>query len=185
MFSGLNKFIKYVLPKRLFYRALIIVAAPTIILQLIITIVFFDSLWIKTNRGMTNALVNELNTFIEIYNDNIYDKDEITNLFSVYQNLNIEYVEDNNFDYLYDEKDVTFRGFRHRTGQGRVGEKFVKKAKIVPINGSKLNASSNTDVDEKYEEGGDELYELVPRVRTSYNSIVNLAKHAHFNAFND
>ena len=42
---------------------------------------------------MTNALVNELNTFIEIYNDNIYDKDEITNLFSIYQNLNIEYVE--------------------------------------------------------------------------------------------
>ena len=31
MFSGLNKFIKYILPKRLFYRALIIVAAPTII----------------------------------------------------------------------------------------------------------------------------------------------------------
>ena len=40
MFYGLNKFIKYILPKRLFYRALIIVAAPTIILQIIITIVF-------------------------------------------------------------------------------------------------------------------------------------------------
>ena len=37
MFSGLNKFVKIILPKRLFYRALIIVAAPTIILQLIIT----------------------------------------------------------------------------------------------------------------------------------------------------
>ena len=35
MFSGLNKFIKIILPKRLFYRALIIVAAPTIILQII------------------------------------------------------------------------------------------------------------------------------------------------------
>ena len=53
---------------------------------------------------MTNALVNELNTFIEIYNDNIYDKDEITNLFSVYQNLNIEYVEDEKFDYSYDDR---------------------------------------------------------------------------------
>ena len=41
MFSGFNNFIKYILPKRLFYRALIIVAAPTIILQIIITIVFF------------------------------------------------------------------------------------------------------------------------------------------------
>ena len=104
MFYGLNKFIKNLLPKTLFYRALLIVAVPVIVIQLIITIVFFDSLWIKTNRGMTNALVNELNTFIEIYNDNIYDKDEITNLFSVYQNLNIEYVEDEKFNYSYDER---------------------------------------------------------------------------------
>ena len=40
MFSGLNKLIKVILPKRLFYRALIIVAAPTIILQVIVTVVF-------------------------------------------------------------------------------------------------------------------------------------------------
>ena len=51
MFSGLNSFIKYILPKRLFYRALIIVAAPTIILQIIITIVFYDSVWIKANKN--------------------------------------------------------------------------------------------------------------------------------------
>ena len=104
MFYGLNKFIKNLLPKTLFYRALLIVAVPVIVIQLIITIVFFDSLWIKTNKGMTNALVNELNTFIEIYNDNIYDKDEITNLFSIYQNLNIEYVENEKFDYSYDDR---------------------------------------------------------------------------------
>ena len=104
MSYGLNKFIKNLLPKTLFYRALLIVAVPVIVIQLIITIVFFDSLWIKTNKGMTNALVNELNTFIEIYNDDIYNKDDITNLFSVYQNLNIEYVEDEKFNYSY-EKD--------------------------------------------------------------------------------
>tara|TARA_Y100001970_G_scaffold290609_1_gene424982 strand:- start:3795 stop:5114 length:1320 start_codon:yes stop_codon:yes gene_type:complete len=104
MFYGLNKFIKNILPKRLFYRALLIVAVPVIVIQLIITIVFFDSLWIKTNKGMTKALVNEINTFIEVYNDEIYDKEEITNLFSVYQNLNIEYVEGNSFDYKYDER---------------------------------------------------------------------------------
>ena len=86
MFYGLSKFIKNILPKRLFYRALLIVAVPVIFLQLVITIVFFDSLWIKTNKGMTKALVNEINTFIEVYNDEIYDKDEITNIFSVYQN---------------------------------------------------------------------------------------------------
>ena len=104
MFYGLNKFMKNILPKSLFYRALLIVAVPVIFLQLIITIVFFDSLWIKTNKGMTKALVNEINTFIEVYNDEIYDKDEITNLFSVYQDLNIDYIEDKNFNYEYDER---------------------------------------------------------------------------------
>ena len=53
---------------------------------------------------MTRALVNEINTFIEVYNDEIYNKDEITNLFSVYQDLNIEFTEDNDFDYSYDER---------------------------------------------------------------------------------
>ena len=65
MFYGLNKFVKNLLPKRLFYRALLIVALPVIVLQLIITIVFFDSLWIKTNKGMTRTLINEIGAFIE------------------------------------------------------------------------------------------------------------------------
>ena len=104
MFYGLSKFVKNILPKTLFYRALLIVAIPVIVLQLVITIVFFDSLWIKTNRGMTKALVNEINTFIEVYNDEIYDKDEIKNLFSVYQDLNIEFIEDKDFIYNYNER---------------------------------------------------------------------------------
>ena len=82
MFYGLSNFFKNILPKRLFYRALLIVAIPVIVLQLVITIVFFDSLWIKTNKGMTRALINEVKTFIEVYKDEIYNKDEITNLFS-------------------------------------------------------------------------------------------------------
>jgi|TARA_Y200000002_G_scaffold382237_1_gene398641 two-component system osmolarity sensor histidine kinase EnvZ len=104
MFYGLSKFFKNILPKRLFYRALLIVAVPVIVLQLVITFVFFDSLWIKTNKGMTKALVNEISTFIEIYNDEIYDKNEITNIFSVYQDLNIEYIDKKNFDYSFDER---------------------------------------------------------------------------------
>ena len=104
MFYGLSKLIKNILPKSLFYRALLIVAIPVIVLQLVITIVFFDSLWIKTNKGMTKALVNEIKTFVEVYNDEIYDKDEITNLFSLYQDLNIEYIEENNFNYEYKER---------------------------------------------------------------------------------
>ena len=104
MFYGLSKFFKDILPKRLFYRALLIVAVPVIVLQLVITFVFFDSLWIKTNKGMTKALVNEINTFIEVYNDEIYKRDEITNIFSVYQDLNIEFIDENNFNYNFDER---------------------------------------------------------------------------------
>ena len=68
MFSGLSKFLKIILPKGLFYRSLIIVAAPIIILQLIITIVFFDSIWIKANKGMTRSLVGEIKTLVDVNN---------------------------------------------------------------------------------------------------------------------
>ena len=104
MFYGLNKFIKNLLPKRLFYRALLIVAVPVIVIQLIITIVFFDSLWIKTNKGMTRALVSEIKTFIEVYNNDDYNKDEITNLYSLYQDLNIEFIKEQEFNFIYDER---------------------------------------------------------------------------------
>ena len=104
MFYGLSKFFKDILPKGLFYRALLIVAVPVIVLQLVITIVFFDSLWIKTTKGMTRALVNEVSTFLEFYNSENYDKNEITKLFSVYQDLNFELVEDEEFDFKYYER---------------------------------------------------------------------------------
>ena len=64
MSFGLNRFLKNLLPKQLFYRALLIVAAPIIILQITISIVFFDSLWIKTNKGMSIALICEIKFFI-------------------------------------------------------------------------------------------------------------------------
>ena len=67
MLYGLNNFIKKILPKRLFYRSLLIVAAPIILLQIIITVVFFDSLWIKANKGMTRSLVGEIETLLDLY----------------------------------------------------------------------------------------------------------------------
>ncbi len=104
MYYGLNKLIKNILPKQLFYRALLIVAIPVLVLQVVITIVFFDSLWIKTNKGMTKALVNEISTFIEAYKNEEYNKDNLENLFSIYLNLNIEFIETDKFDYTYDER---------------------------------------------------------------------------------
>ena len=88
MFSGLNKFIKIILPKRLFYRALIIVAAPTIILQLIITIVFYDSIWIKANKNTTRALVAQLKTIDEVYRNDKKNLDFFTDSYK--NNFNFE-----------------------------------------------------------------------------------------------
>ena len=88
MFFGLNKFLKYILPKRLFYRALIIVAAPTIILQLIITIVFYDSIWIKANKNITRSLVAQLQTIQEVYTNDKKNLDFFTDSYK--NNFNFE-----------------------------------------------------------------------------------------------
>ena len=88
MFSGLNKFLKYILPKRLFYRALIIVAAPTIILQIIITIVFYDSIWIKANKNITRSLADQLNTIKEVYENDKKIFDFLTDSYK--NNFNFE-----------------------------------------------------------------------------------------------
>ena len=78
MYFGLNKIFRKIFPKTLFYRSLIIVAAPTIILQLIITIVFFDSIWIKANKGMVRSLVSQLKIINEVYNNNKTNLDYFT-----------------------------------------------------------------------------------------------------------
>ena len=89
MFYGLNSFLKKILPKRLFYRSLIIVLAPIVLLQIIITIVFFDSLWIKTNKGMTRSLAGEIQTIYDVYlQDNSMNNSMITNLY----NKNFDFV---------------------------------------------------------------------------------------------
>ena len=94
MFYGLNKFLKKILPKQLFYRALLIVAIPIIVIQITISFVFFDSLWIKTNKGLTRALVGEIDTLIDIYNDeNEYNKKKLTDLYNQNFNFSIRFIE--------------------------------------------------------------------------------------------
>ena len=114
MFYGLNKFVKNLLPKRLFYRALLIIAVPIIILQLTITIVFFDSLWIKTNKGMTRALVGEIKTFIDAYDNEEYNKDLLTNLFKEHLHFNVKFepnklLPDKNQERWFSPMDRTLR----------------------------------------------------------------------------
>ena len=104
MFYGLNNFVKNLLPKRLFYRALLIVAVPIIVLQLVITIVFFDSLWIKTNKGMTRALIGEMKTFMAAYDNGKYNNNDLSGLFSIYLDLNVEFKKDDSFEKTQKER---------------------------------------------------------------------------------
>jgi len=94
MFYGLNKNIKNLLPKRLFYRGLLIVAIPIVVLQVTITLVFFDSLWIKTNKGMTKSLVGEIVTIIDIYNnESDYNKKIVTDLYNKNFSFSVRFLE--------------------------------------------------------------------------------------------
>ena len=94
MLYGLNNFTKKILPKRLFYRSLLIVAAPIILLQIIITIVFFDSLWIKANKGMTRSLVSEIRTLYDVYKSpDIGQREEIISLYNQNFDFVISYKE--------------------------------------------------------------------------------------------
>ena len=104
MFYGLSKLLKRFLPKQLFYRSLLIVALPIIILQITISIVFFDSLWIKTNIGMTRALVGEIKTYVDSYNREGADKIFVENTFEEYLNIDVIYFQNETFSDLMNEK---------------------------------------------------------------------------------
>ena len=97
MFYGLNNIIKKILPKRLFYRSLIIVATPIILLQIIITVVFFDSLWIKSNKEMTRAMVSEVKTLLDIRSKTDFENKQM--ILDLYHK---------NFDFLVEVKENEF-----------------------------------------------------------------------------
>ena len=160
MFFGLSNFLKNILPKKLFYRALLIVAVPVLFLQLIITIVFFDSLWIKTNKGMTRTLVNEISTFIEAYENEKNDKKNIITLFSIFLDLNFELIKNEELKTEYNE-----RWFSpiDRTLRRELKSKFLGKYWFDTTNYKEL-----IDLRIKYETGYFKF--LIPKDRVASSS---------------
>ncbi len=75
--------------------------------------------------------------FTELTDDEFYDalceanKTLMNNYFDKQKESTIQQI-----DFLYKNKDVNFRGFRHNAGQGLTGEKFTKKEKDK--NGKKI-----------------------------------------------
>jgi two-component system, OmpR family, osmolarity sensor histidine kinase EnvZ len=140
MSYGLSKIIKNLLPRRLFYRALLIVAIPIIVLQIVITFVFFDSLWIKTNKGMTRALVGEMKTFITAYDNGKYNNNDLSGLFSIYLDLNVEYKHNVLFNKLLKERwfspiDRTLRReLKSNFGNGNYWFDTINYKELIHIN---------------------------------------------------
>ena len=161
MFSGLNNFIKYILPKRLFYRALIIVAAPTIILQIIITIVFYDSVWIKANKNITRSLVAQLKTIEEVYQNDKKNLDFFTDSY------------ENNFNFeigINKEAFPNYSGERKFSPMDRSLRRELKS--VFGNNNYWFNTSKfKNAVEIKIRSGGEVIEFLVPKEMVSTSSV--------------
>ncbi|MBL6861266.1 MAG: HAMP domain-containing protein [Candidatus Pelagibacter bacterium] len=161
MFSGLSSFIKYILPKRLFYRALIIVAAPTIILQIIVTIVFYDSVWIKANKNITRSLVNQLKTIEEVYQNDKKYLDFFTDSYK------------NNFNFEIGVNQETFpknSGERRFSPMDRSLRRELKS--VFGNNNYWFNTSKfKNAVEIKIRSGNDVIEFLVPKEMVSASSV--------------
>jgi two-component system osmolarity sensor histidine kinase EnvZ len=59
--------LKRLLPKTLLLRSLLIVIAPIFLIQLVISIVFFDSIWFKAHKSLARLTAGEINTFLVLY----------------------------------------------------------------------------------------------------------------------
>lgn len=59
-----------ILPKGLYWRTLLIIAAPAALLQLIITLVFLDDHWQATSKRMSQGVASDVALIIQLYERN-------------------------------------------------------------------------------------------------------------------
>jgi two-component system osmolarity sensor histidine kinase EnvZ len=110
---------------------------------------------------MTRALINEISTFVKVYDNEEIIKDELKNTFSLFLDLNIESVNNQTFDYQYSERwfspiDRTLR--RELKSKFKLGEFWFNTT----------NYKELIDIRIKYEDGYFRF--LVPKDRVSSSS---------------
>ena len=76
--------LRKIFPRTLLLRSLLIVIAPIILIQIVVGVVFFDSIWFKTNKGLVRSAIGEINTFLVVYPD-FKEKKKINELIKVYK----------------------------------------------------------------------------------------------------
>jgi two-component system osmolarity sensor histidine kinase EnvZ len=110
---------------------------------------------------MTRALINEISTFVKVYDNEELIKDELKNTFSLFLDLNIELVNNQTFDYQYNERwfspiDRTLR--RELKSNFKLGQFWFNTT----------NYKELIDIRIKYEDGYFKF--LVPKDRVSSSS---------------
>jgi two-component system osmolarity sensor histidine kinase EnvZ len=76
--------LRKIFPRTLLLRSLLIVIAPIILIQIVVGVVFFDSIWFKTNKGLVRSAIGEINTFLVVYPD-FKEKKKINELIKIYK----------------------------------------------------------------------------------------------------
>jgi len=75
--------LRKIFPKTLLFRSLLIVIVPIFLIQLVISIVFFDSIWFKANKSLARLTAGEIDTFIILYPE-FEKKNQIEKLIKIY-----------------------------------------------------------------------------------------------------
>lgn len=112
MFKKVNRFFRNKLPKSIFYRFLLIVLMPMLLMQLVFFYIFFNRYWASTSRQNVDILVTEIfilnNRFDEfaLKNKNYYAVDEL----NIFSNIKIYFTENKKLDKLttYDNNNHLF-----------------------------------------------------------------------------
>jgi two-component system osmolarity sensor histidine kinase EnvZ len=76
--------LRRIFPRTLLVRSLLIVIAPIILIQIVVGLVFFDSIWFKTNKGLVRSAIGEINTFLVVYPE-FKNKKSINELIKIYK----------------------------------------------------------------------------------------------------
>ena len=84
--------IKKLTPTTLFGRALVIVVAPIVLLQLILTIVFFDNHWDNVTRRLSLGIAGDIAVLIRIIQkSNDSEKKEVFYLANSFMDMEIQF----------------------------------------------------------------------------------------------
>ena len=112
MFRKINKFFRDNLPKSIFYRFLLIVLMPMLLMQLVFFYIFFNRYWANTSKQNVDILVTEIfilnNRFDSFVLENKQVNNKIINELNIFSNVKIYFTKDKEI-----KKTINYDGNRY------------------------------------------------------------------------